>query len=249
VEQADPGTPPLDAAPVLLEREDLLVLDKPAGMLVHRTAGEATRTVEALFAARFPGERVESAHRLDRDTSGCLVAGRGLDAIRELRALFAGSLVEKRYAALVSDPAGLWVPGAPRTLDEPLGLDSVSEVRLRVGRGSWLCATHVRCERRRGDRALLDVTIEGGRQHQIRAHLALFGTPVVGDKLYEAGSAFFLDWIDRPGAPDLVARLPARWHCLHARALRLPWRGASIEVEAPLPPAFEALLAAQPRDL
>lgn len=232
VERADPETPDLDAVRVLAEGPGFVALDKPAGMLVHRTAAEATRTVEAFLARRYPGRRIEPVHRLDRDTSGVLLAGEGLEAIRALRALLAGRAATKQYMAVVSDPAVRWPVGAADVLDTPLGFAG-GAVRLRIGAGDWPCATHVRCVARREALALLDVTIDGGRQHQIRAHLALEGTPLHGDKLYEAGDDFFLDWIDRPGAPDLVGRLPTRWHCLHAWRLRVPWAPAPIEVEAP----------------
>lgn len=241
LERADPGAPPLDAVQVLARGDGWIALDKPAGMLVHRTAAEATRTVDAWLATAGLGERVEPVHRLDRDTSGLLIAGDGLDAIRALKGLLAGREVHKRYLAAVTDPGGRWTPGAAHTLDTPLGFDADSEVRLRVGRGAWECATHVRCLTRTGDRALLLAAMDGGRQHQIRAHLALAGTPLLGDKLYEAGDAFFLEWIDHPGDPALVARLPARWHSLHAWRLTFPWRGAQVSLQAPPPPSLSAL--------
>lgn len=231
IETADPGAPELDAVRVLAAGAGWVALDKPAGMLVHRTAAEATRTVEVFLAGAFPGRRVEPVHRLDRDTSGVLLAGDGLDAIRGLKALLAGRAATKRYLAVARDPQVRWPVGVASTLDTALGFAG-GEVRLRVGRGDWECATHVRSLARVGELCLLDVSIEGGRQHQIRAHLALEGTPLLGDKLYEAGNAFFLAWIDRPGAPELVERLPTRWHCLHAWRLHVPFGDASIELEA-----------------
>lgn len=232
-ERADPGAPPLDALRVLARGDGWVALDKPAGMLVHRTAAEGTRTVDAWLTATFRGERVEPVHRLDRDTSGILVAGVGLQAIRALKALLAGREVHKTYLAVVADPGRLWEPGVERTVDVGLGFDEHSAVRLRVGRGSWECATHFTCRSRSGSLALLTARLDGGRQHQIRAHLTMAGTPLLGDKLYEAGDDFFLEWIERPGDPELVARLPTRWHCLHAWRLSFPWCGDMVALEAP----------------
>jgi len=216
IERADPATPALDRIRVIDTSDDWIVIDKPAGLLVHRTAHEATRTVEAWLALRWPNERIEPVHRLDRDTSGCLVCGRGLDAIRALRAAFAEGRVDKRYRARVVDPGQRWGVGETRTLDTPLGFDAESEVRLRMGAGDLPCATHVTGRGRDGGHAILDVRIDGGRQHQIRAHLSLFGTPIVGDKLYGMGDAFFLAWLDAPGDLALVEQLDTRWHALTA---------------------------------
>ncbi|MCB9532181.1 MAG: RluA family pseudouridine synthase [Myxococcales bacterium] len=236
VERGDPGAPGFEAIRVLCEGATAVVLDKPAGMLVHRTAHEATRTLDVYLAERFPGERVEPVHRLDRDTSGVLLCGRGLDAIRAFTAAFEAAEPQKRYRALAVDPAGEWPVGARRTFDTPLGSDGTSEVQIRVGPGDKPCATHAVCVARAGDVAELEVRIERGRQHQIRAHLSMFGTPIVGDKLYGMGDAFFQEWILDPGAPDLVAQLERRWHCLHAEALTVELDGASRTFDAGPPP-------------
>lgn len=234
-ERADPATPPLDQVRVLFDRDDILVLDKPAGMLVHRTAHEATRTVEAWLADRVDG-RCEPVHRLDRDTSGCLVCARGDDAIRELRTAFADGAVRKHYVARVHDPEGLWQVGSRRVLDTPLGPDPDALVRLRMGVGSLPALTRARCRERTDGIAELDVEIEYGRQHQIRAHMALFSTPIVGDKLYAMGDEFFLAWLDDPGADTLVAQLALRWHALHAARIDLRANGRDVDVTAEPPP-------------
>ena len=235
VEAIDPETPPIDRVRVLTEVADLVVLEKPAGMLVHRTAHEVSRTVDVFLAERFPGEQVDPLHRLDRDTSGLLICGRGIDAIREAKALFEESEPTKIYLALASDPDARWPVGEVARIDDPLGFDQASLVRLRIGRGELACATHVRAVRRQGAAALLEVQIERGRQHQIRAHLSLQGTPVVGDKLYQMGDEFFVDWLRDPGAPSLVARLQSRWHCLHAWRLEIAWRGSALSFESVAP--------------
>lgn len=242
-ERADPATPSLDSVRILARGASFVVLDKPPGMLVHRTSHEATRTVDSFLAREFGAERVEPVHRLDRDTSGVLLCGRGLGSIRTLRALFERSEPRKVYRAAVVDPHRSWPPGRTRSFDVPLGFANGSAVRIRVGEGDWECRTTATALGRIGDVAELEVEIERGRQHQIRAHLDLHGTPIVGDKLYGMGDSFFLEWLDEPGRADLEARLATRWHCLHAHRLEVKIGGVGHAFEAPLPehwPAFAA---------
>jgi len=241
-ERGDPGAPGLDDVEVLTEDEGVVVVCKPPGMLVHRTAHEATRTVEAFLGARYPGERVEATHRLDRDTSGVLVCGRGLDAIRSLRRAFANHLVDKCYLAVVDDPAHRWSEGQRETFDAPLGFQPDARVALRMGLGDLPCVTRAGCVARTSERALLEVTMEGGRQHQIRTHLALFGTPIAADKLYGMGEAFFTRWLDAPGDAALVAALSTRWHALHAWRVSFTYGGRHHRIEAPTPERLRALL-------
>jgi 23S rRNA pseudouridine1911/1915/1917 synthase len=240
-EVMDPDTPTLDAVEILFEDPELLILNKPPGMLVHRNAGEVSRTIDAWLDDRFPDVRISPVHRLDRETSGCLVCARGLPAIRQWREVFDASTARKEYLTVVLDPESTWLPGSTRDFDTPLGFDAASAVKLRVGRGDWFCCTHARCLARAGDLAWLAVTIDQGRQHQIRAHLFLHRTPVVGDKLYAHGDAFFLDWLDHPAAPRLVAQLTTRWHALHARQLTLHRPSGPLVVEAPVPAHMQAL--------
>lgn len=236
IERADPATPALDEVRLVADTPRFVVVDKPAGMLVHRTAHEVTRTVDAFLARHAPGDRLEPAHRLDRDTSGLLVCGRGIEAIRTFGAMFERSEPRKVYQALVVDPDGSWPLGAQRTFDTPLGFATDSEVGIRVGAGDWECATTARAlDRPAPGLARLEIEIDRGRQHQIRAHLFLFGTPVLGDKLYGMGDAFFLAWLDSPGAPDLVARLATRWHCLHASRLEFVLGGEAFAFSSPPP--------------
>jgi 23S rRNA pseudouridine1911/1915/1917 synthase len=240
VELLDPETPQLGEVLVLTQTDDFLVLEKPPGMLVHRTAHEATRTVEAYLSRAFHDERVDPLHRLDRDTSGVLICGRGIDNIRAAKGVFENGDPEKSYLALAADPMGFWKVGDRKTCDTPLGFDPESSVRLRMGKGELLCASHFECLASENGRALLTVRIERGRQHQIRAHLHILSTPIVGDKLYQMGDQFFESWLRTPGDPALVAELPSRWHCLHAWKLSLPWNGTTLRYES-APPAWAQL--------
>jgi 23S rRNA pseudouridine1911/1915/1917 synthase len=131
-----------------------------------------------------------------------------------------------------------------RTLDAPLGTDRNSILGVRMGRGHLETTTHVHVLGRKApagdgfaEMADLEVVIETGRQHQIRIHLALEGTPIAGDKLYGMDDAFFMAICDRPEDPDLLARLPFPRQALHAWKLALPHplTGEQVCFEAPLP--------------
>jgi 23S rRNA pseudouridine1911/1915/1917 synthase len=230
------------AEPSILDRgPGWIALHKPPGMLVHRSAHEVSGTVDGWLERAEAGMRVEPVHRLDRDTSGVLLCGVGVESIRALREMFGSGSMEKTYAAWVLDDARRWCPDDRATFTWPLGLDATSPVGVRMGLGSGACATHVRCVSRRGDRAGLAVRIDGGRQHQIRVHLFMAGTPVVGDKLYAMGDAYYLALYDRPDDPDLLGRLETPWHCLHAAKLRATLPTGPLWVSAPLPPHFPLL--------
>jgi 23S rRNA pseudouridine1911/1915/1917 synthase len=249
IERIDPMTPTLDSIRVLLDQNDLVVINKPSGTLVHRNSTEVSRTVDMWANGYCPDERLEPVHRTDRDTSGVLVLGRGLETIRALRAAFENVDVEKVYVAVVEDPERRWAVGDLHSFETPLGPAQGSVVRLRMGHGDLPCATHVRCMHRTTERAFLEVRIEQGRQHQIRAHLSLHGTPVTGDKLYGMGDDFFEAWLQHPGHPNLTSMLATRWHALHAWKIRIPHRGRRIGVTAPIPEQLAELVEHTPCEL
>lgn len=221
----------------LLHRDDaVIVLDKPAGMLVHEAASVRQNTVQAyLERAGFSG--AEPAHRIDRETSGVLVCAASSEWVAPLRDMFATTHPEKVYRALVEDDRGHWMPGATRTIDIPLRLHAESVLGIRMVEGDLTAVTHVRARARHGNLADLEVQIETGRQHQIRAHLSMVGTPVAGDKLYTYDDEFFMAITDRPEAPELTGRLPFPRHMLHAWRIGLPHpaTGEWLRIEAPLP--------------
>ncbi len=234
----------IDGVRVLHEDPYMMVLDKPAGILVHRTARELSNTVTAWLEREYPGERIEAAHRIDRETSGCLVCGRGVDAIRALRTAFADNRVAKTYRAVVVDPDRVWSVGDRVTEATPLGPDATSSVRLRIGAGTLPCASHIHCLSRNGEYAHLEIAIDQGRQHQIRAHLFMRGTPIAGDKLYEMGDEYFDSWSLAPDDPALLSQLRSQSHCLHALRVVVPGAEGELRVSADLPQRILALCAA-----
>jgi len=201
----------------------MLVLDKPAGVAVHRGPADRTSLEDGFNALRFGlREPPRLAHRLDRDTSGCLVLGRHPKALRQLSDLFAGGRVEKVYWAVVEgDPP------------EPQGRVDIPLAKAPPGSGAWMradpggepSATLYRLLASAAGRSWIEARPLTGRTHQIRVHMASLGCPIVGDRLY--------------GARDRSAMLH-----LHARAVAVPLnpRRDPVRVEAPAPDHMRAAL-------
>jgi len=214
---------------VVWSDEHLAVIDKPAGLLVHRAPGNpADSLVEALgrlLAGGADPDRPGIVHRLDRDTSGLLVVARGEEAHSRLARMIAAREVSREYLALVEGCP----PSRSGTIDAPLGRDHRSPERIVVGgRRSRSAVTHFEVRERLAREALLEVRLETGRTHQIRAHLLAIGHPVCGDPQY--------------GTPG---RLGLARQFLHSRRLAFahPFTGAALDLQSPLPADLEAALA------
>lgn len=221
----------------ILHRDDaLIVVNKPAGMLVHEAASVRLNTIQ-MYLDEHGFDGAEPAHRIDRETSGVLLCAATKAWVAPLREMFATDHPEKVYRALVSDPDGRWSVRERTTLETPLGLDTDSELGIRMVEGELSARTHVWVRARHDELVDLEVRIETGRQHQIRAHLAMEGTPVAGDKLYTYDDAFFMAICDRPDDAELLAQLPFPRHMLHAWHLEFdhPETGILTRFEAPLP--------------
>lgn len=227
----DPGRPPdglLERvrAAVAEETPDWLLIDKPAGLAVHAGTGLRFGVIEVLRADR-PDEYLELVHRLDRDTSGCLLVARNRPALTALRRALRDPAADKRYLALL---AGAW-EGGPRDVDAALVRDrEIGGERLSAvaEEGKSAHSRFVPRERFR-DAVLAEVAIATGRTHQIRVHAAHLGHPVAGDDKY--GDRDF----DRRMRGLGLKRL-----FLHAASLSLP--GIDRTLAAPLPPELEAVL-------
>lgn len=207
---------------VLWEDGDLLVLNKPAGLAVHGGSGISLGAIELLRATCGPHEHLELVHRLDRDTSGCLLVAKRGSALRRLHAQFREGTVDKRYLALL---IGRW-PGRARTIDAPLATEHRrgGERHVRVDAGGKEAITHMVPLERFAKAALVEVRLTTGRTHQIRVHAASIGHPVAGDRRY--------------GPPDdpIVREHGLRRMFLHARSLvfQHPQTGIPVSVEADL---------------
>jgi 23S rRNA pseudouridine1911/1915/1917 synthase len=222
-----PERPPTELAPeemelrIAFEDEHLVVVDKPAGLVVHPAPGHATGTlVHGLLAHDVAGgdaDRPGIVHRLDRDTSGLMVVARSEEAHQRLQALVRRRELERHYLALVV--------GRPRSrrgrIEAPIGRDRRDPMRHSLDTETPRDAvTHFEVVELLPSHALLDVKLETGRTHQIRVHLAAIDLPVAGDAVY--------------GRPH---ELGLQRQFLHAARLTFthPFSGEGIQVESPLP--------------
>lgn len=250
----EPARPLAENIPlsVVFEDGEIIVIDKPAGLVVHPAAGHRAGTlVNALIAhcgeslSGIGGEkRPGIVHRLDKGTSGLLVVAKTDRAHRALARQFAGhTAIERGYLALV------WgVPTPPRgTLDVPVGRDPRSRQRMAVRAGGRRAVTHYALRETfpgsgaRPAVSLVDCRLETGRTHQIRVHLADAGHPLLGDPLYGAG---YRTKESKLG-PDARAALAAlQRQALHAYLLgfKHPATGAPLRFESPPPADFTRLL-------
>jgi len=184
-----PDDAPVAEFDVVLEDEHLMVVDKPAGVVVHPGAGNLSGTLAQALAGRAAGgppERAGIVHRLDRDTSGLLIVAKSEVAHGALTRMLRARKIEREYLALVHGR-----PGAERgTVDAPLGRDSRQRtaVSTRTDRPRQ-AVTHFWTVEELPHATLLGVRLETGRTHQIRAHLAAIGHPVCGDARYGGEAA------------------------------------------------------------
>ncbi|NND61443.1 MAG: RluA family pseudouridine synthase [Gammaproteobacteria bacterium] len=204
---------------ILFEDPRLLVIDKPAGIAVHGGSGIDLGLIEALRLMR-PGRTLELVHRLDRDTSGCLMVAKRRSELRALHALLRDGAVDKRYLALLEGQfrEDKWICDAPLALGRRGG-----ERYAFVDADGKQARSEFRRMQLFRDATLVEVILHTGRTHQIRAHAAHLGHPVAGDDRYGRGNDF--------GAGRL---------CLHAHALRFerPHDGEDMHFHAPLPAAL-----------
>jgi 23S rRNA pseudouridine1911/1915/1917 synthase len=259
VPPAAKAEPEGEAIPLAIVYEDdvLIVIDKPAGLVVHPAAGNHTGTlVNALIAhcgATLSGiggvARPGIVHRLDKDTTGLMVVAKTDRAHRGLAAQFADhgrtGPLERGYLALV------WgAPGRPQgTVDAPLGRSTRNREKIEIRRtGGREAITHYRVEEKYGPAerplaALVECQLETGRTHQIRVHLASLGHPVVGDRAYGSGFATKTALLPEP-ARALAAAFPRQ--ALHAFLLGFehPVTGEEMRFEAPLPADMDELVVA-----
>ena len=234
------------ALDIRFEDADLFVIDKPPGLVVHPAAGNPEGTLQNGLLHIDPAlvklPRAGIVHRLDKDTSGLLVVARTPAAHRSLVEQLQARTIKREYRALVT---GVMASGG--TLDAPIGRHPVHRIRMAVVRGGKPAVTHYRVLQRFRAHTWLKVSLETGRTHQIRVHLAYLRYPLVGDQTY-AGRFRLPAGV----SPHLAAALRGfQRQALHAAklGLRHPDSGHYLEWQAPLPDDMQALLDAVQRDL
>ena len=220
---------------VVYEDPDLLVVNKPAGMVVHPAPGHHEDTLVNALLARYPDiqenatdQRPGIIHRLDKDTSGLIIVARNAATQAALVEQMKQHLIVKRYLALVEGIVGL----DQGTVDAPIGRDPHHRQQMAItATGSREARTHFRVLERFAHHTLLLLELETGRTHQIRVHLKAIGHPIVGDPAY--------------GSHSIIHGSTLKRQFLHAYQLKFthPTTGAFIELEVPLPDDLQAVLS------
>lgn len=234
-----PENIPID---IVYEDETLVVVNKPAGLVVHPASGTPSGTLANALAYHFQqlpeggsGVRPGIVHRLDRDTSGLLVVAKTEAALENLSDQFRDRTVFKSYLALVHGS----VSSNSGKIDQPLARDPANRTRMAVVRAGRNALTLYRVKRSYDRFTLLDVELKTGRTHQIRVHLTWLKHPVVGDETYGTGR----DNTIRD--PQLRARIRhLKRHFLHAEKLGFthPETNEFVKFESPLPEELTELL-------
>lgn len=226
---------------VIFEDGDLIVVNKPPGLVVHPGAGNADKTLVNGLALRFPEltslPRAGLIHRIDKDTSGLIVVARHSASFQALVRAMAQRKIGRTYEALVN---GTMVAGG--TIDAPIGRHPSQRTRMAVVANGRAATTHYRVRLSFAAHTLLEVTLETGRTHQIRVHLAHLGHPLVGDARYGARLR-----VPQQSPPELSEALGAfRRQALHAERLNLshPVSGEPLQFKAPRPPDLDNLITA-----
>jgi 23S rRNA pseudouridine1911/1915/1917 synthase len=236
-----PAAKPLDLQPeaipleVLYEDDALIIINKPAGLVVHPAPGHEDGTLVNALLAHCPNlagiggvQRPGIVHRLDKDTTGAIAIAKTDQAHQHLQAQLKAKTARRQYLGVVyGSPAA-----ESGTIDQPIGRHPVDRKKMAVvpvDKGGRSAVTHWQVRERLGNYTLIHFQLETGRTHQIRVHSAYIGHPIVGDPIYSSGRS-------------LGVNLPGQ--ALHAWKLSLqhPASGEWIEVTAPLPKTFSTLL-------
>ena len=232
---AGPGAPPAGRTAAIVDNiiyEDtrILVINKPSGVAAHGGSGVSHGVIELLRAARPELRDLSLVHRLDRETSGCMVLAKKRSALRELHARFRDGVVEKNYLALV---VGDWQLG-DRKIDAPLLTEhrKRGERHVVVSGAGKSARTRIRLSRTFGDFSLVQCQPETGRTHQIRVHAAHAGYPIAGDDRY-----------GDPAGNEAAKKLGLKRLFLHAQSIALPDdSGNDNHFTAPLTDELERFL-------
>ena len=248
VEARVPPLPPVAAEPedipldIVFEDADLVVVDKPAGLVVHPAPGHPSGTLVNALLHHVGGlsgiggpQRPGIVHRLDRDTSGLMMAAKSERAHRGLARALEKREVGRTYLA------ALWgkLADSPATVDRPIGRHPGDRTRMAVAAGGRPARTTFRLLEQWTAACLCEAKLATGRTHQIRVHAASAGHPVVGDVTYGAGRERGFQGRDGQWARALARRAPRQFLHAHRLEFEHPATGAAMAFESPLPPCLD----------
>ena len=234
--RADPPAA-FDSLTILFEDEHLIAVDKPGRLLSHPTDKVRRNSATEILSRQLGGARVHLVHRLDRETSGVLLLTKTREAAATMTDAFTRRAVAKEYLAVVHGR----IAWDRKTVDAPLAAEGREiKVRQKAAADGSPAITEFFHVGFAGDRSLILAKPKTGRLHQIRAHLALTGHPVVGDKLYHGNGEAYLKAMAKTLEEADIAELGAARQLLHARKARFPHpaTGRTIEIVAPIPTDF-----------
>jgi len=249
---------------ILAVESDFLVVAKPADLLSHPTRPDGAPTLLGWLQEKFPGEFIALVNRLDRETSGTVLAARSPETASRLGGMTMRREIDKYYLALVSGrveaehgvidaPIGrlgvsaenpIWLRRGVISPDDPHGRKSAEARtefwRLAMSAGA---ARRTECDGYLKDISLLRLQAHTGRLHQLRVHLAHIGHPVIGDKIYGPDPNLYLKFIAKGWTEEHERVLGLRRHALHAHELRFAWNGGEMAFTAPLPEDMREMAA------
>ena len=229
---------------IVQEHNHFLIVDKPAGWLVHPTRPDGTFTLIDWLRDQYPDEFLSLVSRLDRETSGLLLVARGKENASLLGKMQQRREIHKSYLALVHDR-----PPESGIIDQPLdrlGKHQLSRIYMRQGvvAGTYPAQTEYKTVETRthptlGEISLVEATPKTGRLHQIRAHFEHIGCPVVNDKIYGQPDNVFINYIDKDtrNKPEMAR------HSLHSSKLSFNWLSLPVSCEIRLPSDLSAIWA------